>query len=51
MNVGDSWGLLAALAARHGLPGDQRQEAFVATRTYMSGEAACRSNLRSVLPC
>lgn len=38
LNVGDSWGLLAALAARHGLPGDRRQAAFVATRTYMSGE-------------
>lgn len=39
INIGDRWALLAALAARHGISGDARQEAFRATRAHMSSDA------------
>lgn len=52
INVGDWWGVLAALAARFGLQADMRQAAFLAVRAHMSSDAGRLrpdANLRSTL--
>ncbi|MGH2409195.1 MAG: HAD family hydrolase [Chloroflexota bacterium] len=52
MNIGDFWGILAALAAHHGLQHPERQTAFAATRAHMSsnqGKLAADEGLRELL--